>query len=316
MVEDLLQARLDTGDHRGVAAGATVAAGEEPFRERRWEILALAQYRGGRQADALASIRTARRMLGNELGLDPGSDLVVLEHSILSQDPSLAGERDLLDPSGECPWKGLSSYEARDQDAFFGRSAEIAEGLARLERHPLLVLTGPSGSGKSSLMLAGLAPALVRRGRRSWRSPRVSTRRWRCPPPGSVSPATRSCSSTSSRRPSRWPGRRPTAAWLAELASYAESRSPVAVTLRADQMAHLTVSPASPAWRGEGVLLVAPLQGPRCGRRSRSRRAGAGLRLEHGLVDLLIRDTEGQPGALPLLSHALVETGSAGTADC
>ena len=88
VVEDLLQARLDAGDHRGVAAAATVAAGEEPFRERRWAILALAQYRGGRQADALASIRTARRMLGSELGLDPGSDLVVLEHSILSQDPS------------------------------------------------------------------------------------------------------------------------------------------------------------------------------------------------------------------------------------
>ena len=34
----------------------------------------------------------------------------------------------------------------------------------------------------------------------------------------------------------------------------------------------------------------------------------AGLRLEHGLVELLVRDCEGEPGGLPLLSHALVET--------
>ena len=77
--EDLLQARLDCGDHAGVAADGTVLTGQQPFRERRWALLALAQYRGGRQADALASIRSARRALGQELGLDPGSELVALE---------------------------------------------------------------------------------------------------------------------------------------------------------------------------------------------------------------------------------------------
>ena len=77
--EDLLQARLDAGDHQAVAADATVLTGQQPFRERRWALLALAQYRSGRQADALASIRAARRALGQELGLDPGSELVALE---------------------------------------------------------------------------------------------------------------------------------------------------------------------------------------------------------------------------------------------
>ena len=51
--EDLLQARLDAGDHAGVAADGTVLTGQQPFRERRWALLALAQYRSGRQADAL-----------------------------------------------------------------------------------------------------------------------------------------------------------------------------------------------------------------------------------------------------------------------
>ena len=59
---------------------------------------------------------------------------------------------------------------------------------------------------------------------------------------------------------------------------------------------------------GQGVLLVAPLQGQALREAIEEPARRAGLRLEHGLVDLLIRDTEGQPGALPLLSHALVET--------
>ena len=70
--EDLLQARLDAGDHAGVAADGTVLTGQQPFRERRWALLALAQYRSGRQADALGSIRSARRALGQELRPGPG----------------------------------------------------------------------------------------------------------------------------------------------------------------------------------------------------------------------------------------------------
>ena len=62
---------------------------EEPLRERRWAILALAQYRCARQVDALRSIARARRVLG-ELGIDPGSELVELEAAILRQDPALS----------------------------------------------------------------------------------------------------------------------------------------------------------------------------------------------------------------------------------
>ena len=320
VVEDLLQARLDAGDHRGVAAAATVATGEEPFRERRWAILALAQYRGGRQADALGSIRTARRVLGSELGLDPGSDLVVLEQSILSQDPSLAGERELLEPSAECPWKGLSSYAASDQDAFFGRSAEIAAALARLERHQLLVLTGPSGSGKSSLMLAGLAPALTRRSRTVVAftpgvDPPVAMATACLGVPGDPVLLVDQFEETFTLAgPDNDPG-----AWLGELARYAETRASVVVTLRADQMVHLTVEQDFARMAEQGVLLVAPLEGRALREAIEEPARRAGVRLEHGLVDLMIRDTEGQPGALPLLSHALVETWRRrehGAADC
>ena len=50
----------------------------------------LALYRLGRQADALASYRDGRRILGDELGLEPGPELRDLERRILEQDPSLS----------------------------------------------------------------------------------------------------------------------------------------------------------------------------------------------------------------------------------
>ena len=111
--EDLLQARLDAGDHAAVATDGTVLTGQQPFRERRWALLALAQYRSGRQADALASIRSARRALGQELGLDPGSELVLLEGRILAQDPGLATDHAARMADQSCPWKGLAPYGAR-----------------------------------------------------------------------------------------------------------------------------------------------------------------------------------------------------------
>ena len=57
-----------------------------------------------------------------------------------------------------------------------------------------------------------------------------------------------------------------------------------------------------------GLHLVKPLGGDSLRQAIEGPAAQAGLRLEPGLVDLLVRDCEGEPGALPLLSHALAET--------
>jgi len=61
-----------------------------PLRERLRRQLALAMYRSDRQADALAACRDARRMLADELGIDPGPPLQELERAILNQDAALA----------------------------------------------------------------------------------------------------------------------------------------------------------------------------------------------------------------------------------
>ncbi len=64
-----------------------------PLRERRWELLALAQYQTGAQGEALRSLRQLRAVLTQELGIDPAPEMLALEQSILKQDPSLAGPR-------------------------------------------------------------------------------------------------------------------------------------------------------------------------------------------------------------------------------
>lgn len=86
--EQLLRARLDDDPARTVA-DLEAAVGEHPLRERRWELLMLALYRSGRQADALRAFRRARQHLADELGLEPGQALVELEAQVLAHDPEL-----------------------------------------------------------------------------------------------------------------------------------------------------------------------------------------------------------------------------------
>ena len=60
-----------------------------------------------------------------------------------------------------CPYKGLAAFDAEDAEYFFGRERLVAELVARLVGAPLLAVVGPSGSGKSSVLRAGLLPALA-----------------------------------------------------------------------------------------------------------------------------------------------------------
>ncbi len=58
------------------------------------------------------------------------------------------------------PYRGLCAYETRHQSEFFGRSQAIAALLSEVEQHPLMVVLGASGTGKSSLVKAGIVPRL------------------------------------------------------------------------------------------------------------------------------------------------------------
>lgn len=77
------EVRIALGDAAGVVPGLDAHVAEHPWREEAWRLLALALYRSGRQADALAVLRRARAMLADELGVDPGPRLAELEGQVL-----------------------------------------------------------------------------------------------------------------------------------------------------------------------------------------------------------------------------------------
>jgi DNA-binding SARP family transcriptional activator/WD40 repeat protein len=307
--ERLLDARLSTGEHRDVVASAEAKVAEEPLREHRWATLALALYRCGRQADALRSLRHARHVLVEQLGIEPGAELVELEAAILRQDESLAAHPEPPAAAEHCPYKGLAPYGVEDTEAFFGREGEVAACLGRLRSSPLLVVTGPSGCGKSSLVRAGLIPALMRAGRV------VAVCVPGPDPDAAMTAALSSVEGTAVLVVDQFEelftldeGATRGGAFCRRLAEYATTRAEVVVVVRADHVASLVADAEFAALAEQGLHLVPPLVGDALREAIEGPAAQAGLRLEAGLVDLLVRDTEGEPGALPLLSHALAET--------
>src|SRR5215207_2072943 len=61
---------------------------------------------------------------------------------------------------GRCPYKGLDVFEEEDAGMFFGREKAVDDLVGRIKASRTIFITGPSGSGKSSLVRAGLVPAL------------------------------------------------------------------------------------------------------------------------------------------------------------
>ncbi len=89
--EDLLDARIRLGDHRATAAELEALVTVDPLREHLWELLMTAHALAGRQADALRVYQRVRRVLRDELGLEPGPELRRLEAAVLSGEPLSTG---------------------------------------------------------------------------------------------------------------------------------------------------------------------------------------------------------------------------------
>ncbi len=170
--------RLNELHHQAVSvvAEATLASGEpleavpmlrdavlrDPLREDTRRLLMLALYSGGRQAEALREFRDYRDVLAEETGLDLSPELLRLEERILLRDPSVAPAIERSHPTRAVernPYKGLRAFGEADAADFFGRESLVRRLLA-VSTSPLTAVVGPSGSGKSSVVRAGLIPAL------------------------------------------------------------------------------------------------------------------------------------------------------------
>jgi WD40 repeat protein/DNA-binding SARP family transcriptional activator len=303
--EGAVRELLASGQNEPALAAATELVVREPLREYRWVALALAQYRSGRQGDALRTIARARRTLVEELGLDPGPDLVALERAILAQDSELFGPADTAaGVIARCPYLGLAAYDLADADWFFGRDREVADCLAIVARTGFLAIVGASGSGKSSLARAGVAPAL----RRDDRPVTVVTpghdpdAAFGGAAPGSVLLVDQLealfvlCDDGEAR-----------AQFIAAIGAWSVI-APVIVTLRGDHLSTVAEFPDLAARVQDGLFLLGAMGESQLRAAIEVPATKVGLRLEPGLVDLLVRDVLGEPGALPLLSHALAET--------
>ncbi|MCJ7756392.1 MAG: winged helix-turn-helix domain-containing protein, partial [Thermoanaerobaculales bacterium] len=146
-LEDRIEAELRAGRTPEVG-GVEVLIGDHPYRERFWELLAWSLYRGGRQTDALRTLTRLRRMLADDVGVDPSPAVARLEEQILLHDPALE--------SGAAPPSNLPAPVT----SFVGRMEELDRLERLINEHRLVTVTGPGGIGKTRLALE-LAGRLV-----------------------------------------------------------------------------------------------------------------------------------------------------------
>jgi DNA-binding SARP family transcriptional activator len=160
---------LRTGQPETAAARLAALVTAHPFRERMAELLMLALYRSGRQADAITAYETLRHALSGELGIDPGETARDLHLRILRADPSLLvldpGRGDgtqlaAAEPRRSVSWlpPAVPRQLPRDLPDFRGREAELGQlaGLLGDVRPasgeaPVAVLSGKGGIGKTAL---------------------------------------------------------------------------------------------------------------------------------------------------------------------
>jgi DNA-binding SARP family transcriptional activator len=349
---DALEDRLETD----LALGRNVAAVPEleallehdPLREHVRGLLMLALYRSGRQAEALRVAGAGRRLLSEELGIDPSPELLQLEARILAQDPSLrqGGPVPTVAARPRNPYKGLRAFGEADSIDFFGREALIGRLHSRIEelRHGsrLLAIVGPSGSGKSSVVRAGLLPAV-----RASAAADESTWRIATMVPGTApfrelaaalaesghraAPAAVERAETTGHlspllegalrghrlllvidqfeelfvRVDEEVGDRFVRGLVAALAAPHDLVG--VITLRADMLHVPLRQPGIGELIRSGIELITPLAREELERAILRPAEAVGVDVEPGLAAEMIADVEHRPGALPLLQYALTE---------
>ncbi len=357
----------------------------EPWQESGQRQLMRLLALNGQRSAALAQYEACRRILVEELHAEPSLETTALYESI--RDGRLdfqAGAPTILEElppaPGVPPFMGLQYFDERDADLYYGReslTARLVAQLNDLQAARFLAVVGASGSGKSSLVRAGLVPA-IRKGEKlaDGSTPPRWSHRWLV---HVITPTAHPLESLATSLTREGGSVSTTAALIDDL-----GRDPRSLHLYARRMTHLRNAPRlllvvdqleelftlcrseiergafidnllvaagvempAPEPAPEGVLLDQPGQdGPliavialradfynHCAQYAGLRSAlgshqefigpmsPAELRraieeparqndweFEPGLVDLILREVSDEPGALPLLSHALLET--------
>jgi WD40 repeat protein/transcriptional regulator with XRE-family HTH domain len=219
------------------------------------------------------------------------------------------------DPGGDrAPYLGLAAYETDDADRFCGRDRLVAALTDRLARQRFVAVVGASGSGKSSLLRAGLVPALHADGGR-WSTVLISPGAHPVLPelPVHGRPDAQCllvvdqfeevfslCEDGSERE-----------SFIRALLAAAhdpDGRTRVVIGLRADFYAHCARLPELVAALQDAQLIVGPMTPEELSIAITEPAARSGLMVERALVATIIAEAAARPAALPFVSHALWET--------
>ena len=209
-------------------------------------------------------------------------------------------------PSGDrVPLPRPLAVRAEDRDYFFGREQLVKELIGRLKAGRLVAVVGASGSGKSSLLRAGVIAA-VRAGEvhdlegASLITPGSS--------PGLDLPDDRTHLVVVDQFEELFTLCDDAARRQTFIDGLLAVQGPVAIGVRADMYGKLAAHPELARAVAANQVLLAAMSDPELKRAVTAPAWLAGLRLEPGLVELALRDVAGEPGALALLSHALRAT--------
>lgn len=221
-----------------------------------------------------------------------------------------------------CPYPGMVPFTEADAGRFFGREPEIENLRRKLRHQDFLLVIGPSGSGKSSLVFAGLGPELQKQEPSRWQ---IRAMRPGVDPCATLKATVGDLVDLQTFQSKTQRSEQVTllivdqfeeifvqtpkseqVAFIAMVKSLHQAKAcKLVLTLRADFFPDLMNSnlwPIDPSQREE----IAPLHGEALRRAILQPATGVGVFLEPGLVERLLADAADEPGVLPLLQETLV----------
>jgi DNA-binding SARP family transcriptional activator/WD40 repeat protein len=219
--------------------------------------------------------------------------------------------------AGRQPYRALAAYEPHDADLYVGRERLVAELAARVVGRPLVAVIGASGSGKSSLVRAGLVP-LVRSGLLPGSGP------WRTTvivPAADSAPALDVIDALDEPGPQLlvvdqfeevfaagsaelWAGR------ILDVVLDTALDVHAVIVVRADQYGALAAIPSLAAFIEDAQVVIGPPTDDELRRIVEVPARRTGCQVEPALIDLVAADVAGHDAALPLVSAALAEVWS------
>jgi WD40 repeat protein/energy-coupling factor transporter ATP-binding protein EcfA2 len=209
-----------------------------------------------------------------------------------------------------CPFRGLLSFNAKSKEFFFGREREIEELEQKLNKSNFLAVMGASGSGKSSIVRAGLVPKLLEGkvgeseiyltpGEKPLDSLKAKLEKNSQPTVLVVDQFEElfTLSDKSQRQP-----------FINRLLELIEKKQQVVVTLRIDFWGECAnYGPRFQELIQNNQFLIQRMTSDQLRTAMEKQAEKVGLRFEAGLGELIWREVEGETGAMPLLQHALRE---------